>query len=107
MASVRADKLKMTVAVAVCVVLVLLSMGPPTMADMVDDCRDRCRAECHGSVDEFCRNLGNSFPPLNLLYRTCKVRLSSECIHACIDICSLNTLTPPGSSPPPATCKQY
>ncbi|OQU83948.1 hypothetical protein SORBI_3005G203700 [Sorghum bicolor] len=95
-----------TAIVAACVALVLLSMGAPAVADIQDDCRARCVPKCDGSAASFCRKLVDSFRILNLdaLYTTCKVRLSSECIYLCIEVCSLNTLSDAAAPPP---CKQY
>ncbi|OEL23534.1 hypothetical protein BAE44_0015449 [Dichanthelium oligosanthes] len=95
---------------AACMALVLLSMGLPTMADMQDDCLASCGPKCDRQVSEFRRNIVDSFPLLNLLYETCKVRLYMECTHSCMVICTRNTLTPVAGHPhagaagqPPAT----
>jgi hypothetical protein len=39
------------------------------------------------------------------IFTTCKVRVSALCIPVCINVCSLNTLSPAGAAPPP--CKPY
>jgi hypothetical protein len=100
-----ATGIKMAV-VAACVALVLLSMGALVVADIQDYCRARCVPRCDGSAVALCRKLVDSFPILNLdaLYTTCKVRLSSECIYVCIEVCSLNTLSDAAAPPP---CQQY
>ena len=97
-----------------CIALVLLFMGPPAaMADVQDDCRKSCRPECDGFSANVCKNITSIFPVLNFAYTTCKVRLSAECTHICIDLCSLNTLTPGTPLPAPLSsllsppCKQY
>uniref|UniRef100_K3ZKR0 Uncharacterized protein n=1 Tax=Setaria italica TaxID=4555 RepID=K3ZKR0_SETIT len=63
---------------------IALSMGPPVMADLQDNCRTICRP------------------------KTCKVRISAPCTSLCINICSLDTLTPaPRASSPSPPCKPY
>jgi hypothetical protein len=102
------------ISVAACIALVLLSMGSPATADVQDDCRVTCIPFSNSFASTFCRSLIDSIPLLDLdsLYTTCKVRLSAEVTHLCIDICSLNTLTPVAHMPAPASapappCKQY
>ncbi|OEL21269.1 hypothetical protein BAE44_0017713 [Dichanthelium oligosanthes] len=107
-------------AVAACIALVLLSMGPPAMADIQDKCRVFCQPKCDGFTTEVCRSLLDIVPIVNLdfFFRTCKVRVSSPCSFLCINVCSLDTFTPtptpppppPPStpaSPPPPPCKPY
>ncbi|KAG0530824.1 hypothetical protein BDA96_05G220300 [Sorghum bicolor] len=116
MASANGAVFRLTVSLAACIALVLLFMGPPAaMADVLDDCRKSCRPECDGFSANLCRNITSIFRVLNFAYTTCKVRLSSECTHICIDVCSLNTLTPgtplPATAPPASSlsppCKQH
>ncbi|CAL4979021.1 unnamed protein product [Urochloa decumbens] len=101
------------VPVAACIALVLLSMGLPAMADIQDDCRATCVPICNGLATDVCNAVTDIAPILNSLdffFTTCKVRVSAICIPVCINVCSLNTLTPgaptmapAGAAPPP--CK--
>jgi hypothetical protein len=97
--------------VATCIALVSLSMGPPVTADLQDNCRAICRPKCDGLANEVCTSLSNIVPVLNNLdffSRTCRVRISAPCASLCINICSLDTLTPStGGSPPPPPCMPY
>jgi hypothetical protein len=105
MASANSYKLKMVVPVATCIVLVLLSMGPPAMAGVEEDCAVICRPACDGFTSEVCMGLNGTFPVLNSLdffYTTCKVRISALCRSLCFSVCTLDTLTPPPGAPSPA-----
>ncbi|TKW02178.1 hypothetical protein SEVIR_8G228900v4 [Setaria viridis] len=90
---------------------IALSMGPPVMADLQDNCRTICRPKCDDFAIEVCTSLTNIVPILNnvdFFFRTCKVRISAPCTSLCINICSLDTLTPaPRASPPSPPCKPY
>ncbi|RCV39371.1 hypothetical protein SETIT_8G218700v2 [Setaria italica] len=107
MSSASGALLRKVIHVAACTVLVLLSMGPPAMADMNDDCAAICRPACDGFTSEVCGSLNGTLPVLGnigFFYTTCKVRVSSACRTLCFNVCTLNTLTPaPGSTaaPPP------
>nr|TKW02182.1 hypothetical protein SEVIR_8G229300v2 [Setaria viridis] len=95
----------MAVPVAACIALVLLSMGPPAMADVEDDCRAICYPACDGFTSEVCRSLNGTLPVLGnigFFYTTCKVRVSIACRTLCFNVCTLNTLTPSGGAPMPA-----
>lgn len=95
MASGNGVMFRLTVSVAACIALVLLFMAPlAAMADIQDDCRKSCPPECDGFSANLCKNVNGISPLLKVTYTTCKVRLSAECTHICIDVCSLNTLTP-------------
>ncbi|CAL4982879.1 unnamed protein product [Urochloa decumbens] len=107
--------LKMVVPVAACVVLVLLSMGSPVMADIQDDCRTICRPKCDDLTSDVCTSIKEILPTilsnLDAFGMTCRVRVSTLCRTLCINICTLNTLTPgaptpaPGSAAAPPPCK--
>ena len=91
--------------IADCVVLVLLSMGPVAMADIQDDCREICRPKCDDFTTRVCNTVIDIAPILRTLdffFTTCKVRVSAQCTNLCINICSLNTLTPSAPTPAPA-----
>ncbi|RLM69830.1 hypothetical protein C2845_PM17G14320 [Panicum miliaceum] len=109
-----AAKTAVAVAAAACAALVLLSMGPaPVVADIQDDCRVICRPKCDDFTTGVCNTVIDIAPVLRNLdffFTTCKVRVSAQCTNLCINICSLNTLTPapPASPPPPPPpCKSY
>ncbi|KAF8673030.1 hypothetical protein HU200_049103 [Digitaria exilis] len=94
-------------------------MGPSAMADIQDDCRAFCRPQCDGFSSDVCNTVTDIAPILKTLSffpSTCKVRVSGLCSALCINICSLNTITPapPAASPaplppppPPPPCKPY
>ncbi|KAF8673031.1 hypothetical protein HU200_049104 [Digitaria exilis] len=98
---------------ACCIVLVVfLSVSPPAMADIQDDCRASCAPRCDGLSVDFCNKVIDIAPVLKTLsffFTTCKVRVSSLCSLLCVDICDANTVTPapPASSPPPPPCTPH
>ncbi|CAO2142618.1 unnamed protein product [Urochloa humidicola] len=101
------------VPVAACMVLVLLSMSSPVMADIQDDCRTICRPKCDEFTSEVCTSIKTILPTvsnLGFFDTTCKVRVSTLCRTLCMSICTLNTLTPgaptpaPGSAAAPPPC---
>ncbi|CAL4979018.1 unnamed protein product [Urochloa decumbens] len=106
MANPNAAKLRMAIPVAACIALILLSMGSsPVMADVQDDCRVICRPKCDGFTTEVCNAVTGIAPILKTLdlFMTCKVRISGICSALCINICSLNTLTPSAPTPAPSS----
>ncbi|RCV39366.1 hypothetical protein SETIT_8G218200v2 [Setaria italica] len=116
MASASGALLRKVIPAAACILLVLLSMGPPVMADIQSDCRAICTPRCRGLASDGCNSIIELAPailkPLNLL-PTCEVRINQLCLTLCYNVCTLNTLTPPGApSPAPASaaapppCKQ-
>ncbi|CAO2142622.1 unnamed protein product [Urochloa humidicola] len=108
MANPNGAMLRMAVSVAACIALVLLSMGPLVMADVQDDCRVICRPKCDGFSSEVCNEITLIAPivkTLDFFSMTCKVRVFGLCTGLCINVCSLNTLTPaPSSTPAPPPC---
>ncbi|TKW02180.1 hypothetical protein SEVIR_8G229200v4 [Setaria viridis] len=86
-----------------CILLVLLSMGSPVMADIENDCRAICIPRCSGLASDGCNSIIELAPtilkPLNLL-PTCEVRIAQLCLPLCMNVCTLNTLTPPGAPTP-------
>ena len=115
MASARGAALrkKKVVPVAVlCTMLVLLSMGPPAMADIQQDCRAFCIPQCNGLASNTCSaiiDLASVLKTLPFFTETCNVRVAQLCLPVCLNACTLNTLTPArapapaGAAPPP--CK--
>ncbi|KAF8663520.1 hypothetical protein HU200_034656 [Digitaria exilis] len=100
MASVTAALLKMPALVAVCIALVLLSMGTPAMGDDQDYCRGVCRPACDEFATASCRSVAKRATALN---ETCEVRLASQCSNTCITLCTLDTLP----DTPPTPCLHY
>ncbi|KAF8673033.1 hypothetical protein HU200_049106 [Digitaria exilis] len=98
---------------AACIAVVFLSMGPSAMADIQDDCRVICRQNCDGFSTDVCNtviDIASILNTLNFFFPTCKVRVSGLCSALCVNICSLNTITPapPAASPAPLPpCKPY
>ncbi|KAG2563916.1 hypothetical protein PVAP13_8KG374300 [Panicum virgatum] len=100
---------KKVVPVAASIMLVLLSMGSPAMADIQDNCRAFCIPQCNAFASKACdliidlASLKNNLPFFN---QTCNVRLAQLCLPVCMNACTLNTLTPgaptPARAPAPA-----
>ncbi|RCV39374.1 hypothetical protein SEVIR_8G230000v4 [Setaria viridis] len=105
MASANGAVLQKVVPVATCIALVLLSMGSPAMADIQDDCRPTCVPICQGLATNVCNaviDLIHIQLPVDI-FPTCKVRVSAICDPVCINVCSLNTLSPGAPTPAPAS----
>ncbi|CAL4979019.1 unnamed protein product [Urochloa decumbens] len=107
---------RMAIPVAACMVLVLLSMGSPVMADIQDDCRAICRPKCDELTSDVYTSLKEILPTilsnLDAFGTSCKVRVSTLCRTFCMSVCTLNTFTPagaptpaPGSTAAPPPCK--
>ncbi|TKW02187.1 hypothetical protein SEVIR_8G229800v4 [Setaria viridis] len=107
MAPANGAVLQKVVPVATCIALVLLSMGSPAMADIQDDCRATCRPLCDGFSSDVCNAVIGIAPTilnnLNFFFTTCKVRVSGLCTPVCVNVCSLNTLSPGAPTPAPAS----
>ena len=96
-------KKKVVPAAALCIMLVLLSMGPPAMADIQDDCRAFCIPQCNGLASNTCSaiiDLASVLKTLPFFTETCNVRVAQLCLPVCLNACTLNTLTPPGAPTP-------
>ncbi|TKW02183.1 hypothetical protein SEVIR_8G229400v4 [Setaria viridis] len=106
MAPANGDVLQKVVPVATCIALVLLSMGSPAIADIQDDCRSTCRPLCDGFSSDVCNAVVDIAPTilknLNFFFTTCKARVFGLCTAVCINVCSLNTLSPGAPTPAPA-----
>ncbi|KAG2563913.1 hypothetical protein PVAP13_8KG373800 [Panicum virgatum] len=111
MASARGAALrkkKVVPVAALCTMLVLLSMGPPAMADIQQDCRAFCIPQCNGLASNTCNSntitdLASILKTLPSFTQTCNVRVAQLCLPVCMNACTLNTLTPApaGAAPPP------
>ncbi|TVU03076.1 hypothetical protein EJB05_51404, partial [Eragrostis curvula] len=97
MAAISAILVKKVVVVAICITLVLLSVGPAAMADVLEDCRNDCRSPCNGFSTAVCKGLTRRLR--ELLFATCKVRISALCSNTCINLCSIDTLPGAGRHP--------
>ncbi|CAL4986187.1 unnamed protein product [Urochloa decumbens] len=104
--------LRMAVPVAACIVLLLLSMGPPVMANAQDDnCRPACVRACTDFVSQTCKKVTDIAPILKLLplfLVKCKEQVSPLCVPTCNNFCMMLTPgapapAPAGAAPPP--CK--
>ncbi|KAF8673149.1 hypothetical protein HU200_048697 [Digitaria exilis] len=93
MASFSGARVKMVV--AVCVAVLLLSMGPAAMADLVEDCRNKCVPGCQLTAPAACTSIVQTAPDLKV---TCETRFRDLCMVLCMVFCTANTL-PPASSP--------
>lgn len=106
MASPNDAMLRKAIPVAACIMLVLLSMGPLAMADIQNDCRAICGPKCDGLASDVCNSVIELAPailkPLNIL-PTCVVRVDTLCRTLCMNVCTLNTLTPSGPTPAPVS----
>ncbi|PUZ45682.1 hypothetical protein GQ55_8G244800 [Panicum hallii var. hallii] len=109
MAPASGAVLRKVAPVAACIMLVLLSMGPLAMADIQDDCRVFCIPRCNAFASNTCSTITGIASILNGLpffRETCTVRVAQLCLTFCINICTLNTLTPgaptPARAPAPA-----
>ncbi|CAL4982878.1 unnamed protein product [Urochloa decumbens] len=108
MANPNGAMLRMAVPVAACIALVMLSsMGAPVMADVQEDCRVICRPKCSDFTSQVCNAISDIARPivetLDFISRTCKVRVLGLCTGLCINVCSLNTLTPSAPTPAPSS----
>lgn len=92
MASFRGTMVKMVV--AVCMAVLLLSMGPTAMADLGEDCRNSCIPGCQLVAPAACRSIVQIAP---LLKVTCEERFRGLCAQLCITFCNANTLPQSGT----------
>ncbi|CAN6381958.1 unnamed protein product [Urochloa humidicola] len=99
--------IRMVVPAAACIALFLLSMGPPVMADIQDDCRLACVRECTDFVSKACKKVIVIAPILKIkpsFLQKCKVQVSPMCIPTCNHFCinlTLGAPTPRRASPAP------
>ncbi|KAF8673151.1 hypothetical protein HU200_048699 [Digitaria exilis] len=94
MASFSRALVNMATVVAVCVAMVLLSMGPMVMADLAEECRKGCRPGCQLIAPAACMSIVQTAPLLKL---TCEDRFRGLCEILCQNFCTANTLPPAGS----------
>ncbi|OEL33408.1 hypothetical protein BAE44_0005573 [Dichanthelium oligosanthes] len=94
MASFSGAMVKMSAVVAVFVAVVLLSNGPPAMADLAADCLDLCRPGCQAISAVACRNIDQTAPDMK---QTCDIRTYGLCATLCMNYCTANTLPPLGN----------
>ncbi|RCV39372.1 hypothetical protein SETIT_8G218800v2 [Setaria italica] len=106
MASANGAMLRKAIPVAACIVLVLLSMGPPVMADIQDECRAACLPPCNDFVSDACNIVTRIAPVLQLkksFLRECKEQVSPVCVPTCIRFCIGFSMLPGAPTPAPAS----
>jgi hypothetical protein len=103
MASGNGAVVRKVIAVHACIMLVIcmLSMGPPVMGDIQNDCRAICIPKCNTLASDGCNIIIQVAPTLLNLLPMCEVRIAQLCLTLCMNVCTLNTLSPPAPTPAP------